>query len=152
LKNLISFENVFKYQEYFPNNVKDLIDELRSQENFSSNERLDSLDLFGNKKKRNENFKNELFVYQTNLNNLNKSLNEKLIGFDYKLNVDIDKLQQNTLGETNYDGPYNYDNNFLLIRKELDKFRKEISIDLTDEDRKMIESYLTLKSIEKNLL
>lgn len=150
-KNLTSFENVFKYQEYFPNNVKDIIEDFRNKKDFSLNERLDSFDLFGDKKKQNENFKSELFVYETNLENLSRNLNEKLNDFDFKFDQDLDKYQGDFLEVRDCDDA-NYNKDFLFIDKELDKFRKKMSFDLSHEDRKIIESYLTLKSIEKKLL
>lgn len=146
-KNLASFENVVKYQEYFPNNVKDLIEDFRNKDDLSINDKLEHFDIFNNKNKINENFKNQLFIYESNLKNLNRNFNEKLENFYSKPNKDkghqnINEIKKVESSEEDY---------FHQI-KQINEFRKDFLMDFNDEDRKLIESYLILSSIENKLL
>jgi len=149
-KNIFCFENFLKYQEYLPNNIKDLIDEMKNIKTNTLNKNFEDRDLFSNKKKIREDFNNEFLIYRSNLDILNRNFNNNL----KKLNFEILKNQIQKNEE--HDNKHKYNkflfqfNNCLKFQDEI--FKKDFSIDLKYEDRRLIESYFILKKLERKLL
>ncbi len=158
LKNLLSFGNVLKYEEYFPRNIKDLIFEFKDENNNSIKGKFEDFDLFNTKKEKTDKFKNDFFIYKNNLSNLNAMLLKKHYYSNdlYDLENNKDKLKTNLNLDDDYINPF-FDNycKYACIKNDFEddnKIEKEFFLELNEDDRKRIESYYMLKNIEKKLL
>lgn len=142
IKNTFSFNNVMKYQEHFPENIRDLVDDFKEYRQID----VDKIKKFTynhlNKENKNKLLR-ELYLYETNITTLNNHIQTNF-EFNFETSQsDIPKIDN--ISKAHLKIKINTIN---LMNKNNDTFNLPIS----EEDRKMIAIYKTFKNIEKNLL
>jgi hypothetical protein len=88
VKTSFSFDNIVKYEEYLPNNLKTIVEnikEMKTIENIKDNTK----DIFSNKKEKLFLLKSNYWIYKTNLDNGTSNRSK----FDFKNFQKLDKNQ-----------------------------------------------------------